>query len=75
MDLVIRSGGDKRLSNFLLWQCAHAWIYVVEAYWPAITRQDIETGFQYYDRRMKQEAKRVQSDTAPRPVSGRKLVM
>ena len=40
IDLVIRTGGDKRLSNFLLFQIAYAEIMFVETLWPDFTRQD-----------------------------------
>ncbi len=33
-DLFIRTGGEKRLSNFLLWQCAYAELYFTDLYWP-----------------------------------------
>ena len=33
-DLLIRTGGDMRVSNFLLWQISYAEIYVAEQYWP-----------------------------------------
>ncbi len=33
-DFLIRTGGDKRLSNFLLWQIAYAEIYITDLYWP-----------------------------------------
>jgi undecaprenyl diphosphate synthase len=49
VDLVIRTGGDLRLSNFMLWQSAHACLHVVQHYWPAITGQDIEAGIQYFN--------------------------
>lgn len=49
VDLVIRTGGDKRLSNFLLWQSAYATVYVVDRYWPALAVEDIEAGIQYYN--------------------------
>jgi undecaprenyl diphosphate synthase len=48
VDLVIRTGGERRLSNFLLWQSAYAAIFVVKNYWPALTREDIEAGIHYY---------------------------
>jgi len=50
IDLVIRSGGDQRLSNFFLWQSATARLYVAQAYWPALERGDIETALCCYDR-------------------------
>ena len=34
VDLVIRTGGEKRLSNFLLWQSAYAELYFSDVYWP-----------------------------------------
>ena len=49
VDLVVRNGGDKRLSNFLLWQSAYACLFVVDNYWSALSRQDIEAES---DRRM-----------------------
>jgi undecaprenyl diphosphate synthase len=49
VDLVIRSGGDQRLSNFMLWQSAYAWIYITQAYWPALSRGDIEAAIEYYN--------------------------
>jgi len=33
-DLVIRTGGEQRLSNFLIWQSAYAELYVCETLWP-----------------------------------------
>ena len=33
-DLLIRTGGEKRISNYLLWQLAYSEIYVTDAYWP-----------------------------------------
>lgn len=37
-DLLIRTGGDQRVSNFLLWQIAYSEIYVTETYWPDFTK-------------------------------------
>lgn len=34
-DLIIRTGGDRRLSNFLLWQASYATLYFTQTYWPA----------------------------------------
>ncbi|WP_077597978.1 isoprenyl transferase [Olsenella urininfantis] len=39
-DLLIRSSGELRLSNFLLWQLAYAELYVSERYWPDFSRWD-----------------------------------
>lgn len=40
-DLLIRTGGEKRLSNFLLWQSAYAEIYFTEIYWPDFTKEHL----------------------------------
>ena len=52
VDLVFRTGGDRRVSNFMLWQSAYACIYVADAYWPDVSRKDIEAGVRYYDQVM-----------------------
>lgn len=49
VDLVMRAGGEKRISNFLLWQSAYAWIYTAETYWPAVSRRDIESAIKSYN--------------------------
>lgn len=38
-DLLIRTGGDMRVSNFLLWQIAYAELYVTQTYWPDFTKE------------------------------------
>ncbi len=38
-DLLIRTGGDKRISNFLLWQIAYAEIFVTDTYWPDFDKE------------------------------------
>ncbi len=40
LDLVIRTGGDHRLSNFMLYQAAYAELIFVDKYWPDFTRED-----------------------------------
>ncbi len=42
IDLLIRTGGDQRISNFLLWQCAYAELYFTETKWPSFTREEFE---------------------------------
>jgi undecaprenyl diphosphate synthase len=39
-DLLIRTGGDMRISNFLLWQIAYSEIYVTDTYWPDFSNDD-----------------------------------
>lgn len=38
-DLLIRTGGEKRISNYLLWQCAYTEIYVTETFWPEFNKE------------------------------------
>ena len=37
-DLLIRTGGDQRISNFLLWQCAYTEFVFLDAYWPDFSK-------------------------------------
>ena len=50
-DLIIRAGGEKRLSNFVLWQVAYAELYFSSKYWPDFTEQDLGDAFAEYARR------------------------
>ena len=40
-DLLIRTGGEKRISNFLLWQIAYSEIYVTDTYWPEFREKQL----------------------------------
>jgi undecaprenyl diphosphate synthase len=48
LDLVVRTAGEYRLSNFLLWQSAHAVVHVTDVCWPDIARHDIEAALEAY---------------------------
>ena len=50
-DLVIRTSGEMRLSNFLLWQSAYAEIYVTPVLWPDFRRSHLEEALAEFDRR------------------------
>jgi undecaprenyl diphosphate synthase len=41
-ELIIRTGGEMRLSNFLLWQAAYSELYVTDTLWPDFGREDVE---------------------------------
>jgi undecaprenyl diphosphate synthase len=41
VDLLVRSGGERRLSDFLLWECAYAELWFTDRLWPDITRHDL----------------------------------
>jgi len=40
-DLLIRTGGEKRISNFLLWQCAYTELYFTETFWPDFDEDEL----------------------------------
>ena len=40
-DLLIRTSGELRISNFLLWQCAYTEMYLTNTYWPAFREEDL----------------------------------
>lgn len=42
VDLLIRTGGDHRLSNFMLWQCAYAELFFTNTLWPEFTSDELE---------------------------------
>jgi len=47
-DLLIRTSGEKRISNFLLWQCAYAELVFLDRLWPDFTREDLENAITEY---------------------------
>ncbi|MEE3627242.1 isoprenyl transferase [Nitrospirillum sp. BR 11752] len=50
-DLLIRTSGEKRISNFLLWQMAYAELVFVETLWPDFGRQELDDAIQEFHRR------------------------
>ncbi len=50
-DLVIRTAGEMRLSNFLLWQSAYAEYYATEKFWPDFTATDLHTAVETFSNR------------------------
>ena len=50
-DLLIRTSGEMRLSNFLLWQLSYAEIYITKKYWPDFKRADFLKAIREYGRR------------------------
>jgi len=51
VDLLIRTGGEKRLSDFLLWECAYAELHFVESLWPDFGEPAFEEALAEYARR------------------------
>lgn len=52
-DLIIRTGGEWRLSNFLLWQAAYAEYHSTESYWPDFSKPDIDEALTVYQHRVR----------------------
>jgi undecaprenyl diphosphate synthase len=50
-DLIIRTSGEQRLSNFLLWQAAYSELVFVPTYWPDFDRATLESAITEYRRR------------------------
>lgn len=50
-DLLIRTGGECRLSNFLLWQCAYTEFYFCDTYWPDFGADDLQLAIDYFNRK------------------------
>jgi len=50
-DLLIRTGGEKRLSNFLLWQLSYAELYFTDIFWPDFREEELYGAILYYQQR------------------------
>jgi len=50
-DLLIRTSGEHRISNFLLWQIAYSEIYVTDKLWPDFTKKDLEQAIAEFQKR------------------------
>ena len=50
-DLIVRTGGEMRLSNFLLWQAAYAEFYATEKLWPDMTSNDVDVAIEAFQKR------------------------
>jgi undecaprenyl diphosphate synthase len=50
-DLIIRTGGEMRLSNFLIWQSAYAEYYSTPTFWPDFDKEELTKALQAYSRR------------------------
>lgn len=50
-DLLIRTGGEKRISNYLLWQLAYSELYVTDTFWPDFDRNELDKAIKEYEHR------------------------
>jgi undecaprenyl diphosphate synthase len=57
VDLLIRTGGDQRLSDFLLWECAYAELYFTDCLWPDFAGTDLGRALEDFSRRQRRFGK------------------
>ncbi len=51
IEYIIRTGGEKRISNFLLWESAYAELYFTDKYWPDFTEEDLVKALDEFSKR------------------------
>ena len=64
-DLLIRTGGEYRISNYLLWQCAYTEFYYCDTYWPDFHEEDFRKAiadFQHRQRRYGKTGEQVEKN-------------
>ncbi|MCL2207907.1 MAG: isoprenyl transferase [Fibromonadales bacterium] len=52
-DLIIRTGGEYRLSNYLLWQAAYSEFFISDVLWPNFTKEDFAKAIEFYNSRQR----------------------
>jgi undecaprenyl diphosphate synthase len=70
-DLVIRTSGEQRLSNFLLWEIAYAELYFTERLWPDFGRADLDEALHAYAQRSRRFGALASERAAPARLRGR----
>ncbi|MEI7841959.1 MAG: isoprenyl transferase [Gallionellaceae bacterium] len=66
-DLFIRTGGEQRISNFLLWQLAYTELYFTDTLWPAFDRAELEAAIQSYQKRERRFGRTSEQLTESKP--------
>ena len=51
VDMIVRTGGDVRIYNFLLWQAAYAELYFTDTLWPDFSKKDIDKAIEEFNKR------------------------
>lgn len=51
VDLIVRSGGDQRISNFMLWRAAYSEMMFLDNAWPDMTKEDVSAIIEEYNNR------------------------
>ena len=64
-DLLIRTGGEQRLSNFLLWQCAYTEFFFTEKYWPDFDENDFNEALEAFRSRQRRFGKTAEQINTP----------
>ena len=69
-DLLIRTGGELRISNYLLWQCAYSEFYFCDTYWPDFNEEELHQAIINYQNRQRRFGKteaqiEAESEAAP----------
>ena len=53
LDMIVRTSGEQRLSNFMLWRASYSELYFLKKYWPDMTKQDVTDIIEEYNRRQR----------------------
>jgi tritrans,polycis-undecaprenyl-diphosphate synthase [geranylgeranyl-diphosphate specific] len=56
-DLILRTSGEERISNFLLWQAAYSELYFADVFWPALRKKDFLKAIESYQMRKRRYGK------------------
>lgn len=57
LDLIIRTGGERRISNFMLWQAAYAELYFTDVLWPDFSKEDVYDALDWFAKRSRRFGK------------------
>ncbi len=69
VDLLIRTGGEKRLSDFLLWECAYAELYFTPCMWPDFGREELGAALEDFQARQRRFGEIQPQQPVPVPVN------
>jgi undecaprenyl diphosphate synthase len=69
VDLVVRSSGEQRLSNFLIWQAAYAEYIALDTYWPDFDRRHLWYACEKYAQRDRRFGGAIPNPIAPPPAN------
>jgi undecaprenyl diphosphate synthase len=56
-DLFVRTGGEQRISNFLIWQTAYSELFFVDTLWPDFSEEDLDAALNWYTGRQRRFGK------------------